>query len=215
MKLDTNTADPSGGLYSERIIQAIVQALDIGEGVLAEKRARRFFAGESISEYNRAEIFDALGQALINLGIVPESLDALPGDVPMPTAVGMAIGLAGERWDHLMADIQSRSIPVSDWGMVGESFLRLAVVDLALRIFALARLDCGTELPEPETPLWAQENGGGKILRNLTHRAGLTRYQLAAHLGMNSTSSVDNWLDGKTIPTAATWPHWPVYWHRL
>ncbi len=77
-------------------------------------------------------------------------------------------------------------------------FLRLLIVDLSLRVFALLRLS-GLKPPRPHTPLWAEENGGGKLLRLLTENAGLSRHQLAARLGLSYTS-VDNWLDGKHRP---------------
>ena len=72
--------------------------------------------------------------------------------------------VAGERWDHLIADIQSRATPVADLATAGEGFLRLVVVDLALRVFALVSLT-DLELPGPETPVGAQNNGDGTILR--------------------------------------------------
>ena len=70
---------------------------------------------------------------------------------------------------------------------------------MAIRVFALLRL---AELApsDSETPLWAQENGGGKFLRALTQQAGLTRWELAASLGFNYTTTVDNWLDGNHRP---------------
>ena len=63
-----------------------------------------------------------------------------------------------------MAIIQSRGATVVDVGTVAERFLRLVAVDLAVRMFALNRLT-GFPLPDPELPLWAQDNGGGRILR--------------------------------------------------
>ena len=41
---------------------------------------------------------------------------------------------------------------------------QLVAVDLSLRLFALHRLT-GLPLPDTETPLWAQKNGGGRTLR--------------------------------------------------
>ena len=37
------------------------------------------------------------------------------------------------------------------------------VVDLTVRVFALLRI-AGLKPPRPETPKWAEENGGGKLL---------------------------------------------------
>ena len=159
-------------LYSGSILRAVVQALDTESDVLDERRARRFFAGEPVSEYNRGQILEALGQALIDRGIAPVSIDALPEGVSTAIAVGMAVGLVGERWDHLMATLQSRGTPLVDVGAVVERFLRLVTIDLALRVFALNRLT-GFPLPSSKLPLWAQENGGGRILRHHLQRAGL------------------------------------------
>ena len=79
------------------------------------------------------------------------------------------------------------------------AFLRLVAVDLAVRLFALNRLT-GFPLPNPELPLWAQENGGGRVLRRYLHQSGLTRPTLAARLGASYTT-IDNWLDGKNWPS--------------
>ena len=193
---------PFRGLYGGRIIQAIVQALDLGEGVLADRTARRFYGGEFVDQYNLDRIYEALGQALIDLGIVPETVDALPEGASMASAVGLAIGLACEHWDHLMADIQSNTGPINDLGAAGERLLRLVVVDLALRVFALVRVDGDMEPPKQEMPQWVQENGGGMILRDLASLAGLTRNQLALRVGVSYTS-VDNWLDGNNWPRRA------------
>ena len=57
-------------------------------------------------------------------------------------------------------------------------------------------------MPDVETPLWVQENGGGRVLRRLLAHAGMNRDQLARRLGASYTS-VDNWLDGKTRPNRA------------
>ena len=202
--MDNNNQHPLARLYSGEILRYVVQALDTKDEVLDSRTARRFFAGEPKTEYNRAQIFEALGQALIQHDIAPESLDALPDGVSAAMAIGMAVGLVGERWDHLMATVQSRGATVVDVGAVGERFLRLVAVDLAVRLFALNRLT-GFPLPDPELPLWAQENGGGRVLRHHLHRSKLSRHTLAARLGASYTT-VDNWMDGKNWPSHAYVP---------
>ena len=199
---DKNLVDtsPMDGLYSGRVLCAIVQALDIEDEVLDSRTARRFFAGESVNEYNRNQIFDALGQALITSGLAPETLDDLPDDLPMAAAVGMSVMMACGQWDRLMAHVQGRSGKITDVREAGTQCLRLVIVDLALRLFALARLNLAS-LPEVEPPTWVLENGIGKILRQHLRQAGLTRDQLAARLGVSPTS-VDNWLDGRNRPSA-------------
>ena len=191
---------PMDGLYSGRILRAIVQALDIKDEVLGDRTARRFFSGQHVDEYNRNQIFDALGQALVTRGLAPETLEDLPDTLPMASVVGMTLMMMSGEWDRLMAHIQGRSGKIADAGEAGAQLLRLVVVDLALRVFALVYLDLAGP-PGTEPPGWVLENGVGTILRRHLRRARLTRNQLAARLGVSRTS-VDNWLDGKIRPSA-------------
>ena len=200
--MDNNNQHPLAGLYSGEILRYVVQALDIKDDVLDSRTARRFFAGEPKNEYNRSQIFEALGQALIQRDIAPESLDALPDGVSAAMAIGMAVN-GGGKVDHLMATIQSRGTTVVDVGAVAERFLRLVAVDLAIRLFALNRLT-GFPLPDPEPPLWAQENGGGHVLRRYLCQSGLTRRTLAARLGRLTPPSTTGWMGrtGQAMPTS-------------
>ena len=120
-------------------------------------------------------------------------------DVSMVAVIAETLTRAAALWDNLLATTQSRSGAIENPGLAIEQFLRLVVVDLALRAFALLRLS-GLQPPSPTTPLWAEPNGGGKLLRRLTERAGLTRERLASCLNVSDTA-VDNWLDGKNRPT--------------
>lgn len=190
---------PFAGIYSGQIVGAVVKALDLKQSVLKDRTAQRFFAGQSINEHNRAQIFLALGEAFVERGIVPVPPNFYEYGLSMPRIIGRSIYDAASYWDRLMATIQSRSSAIENHSLATKRILRLVVVDLSLRVFAVARLS-GLEPPSPEAPLWSQENGAGKILRQLTEQAGLTRDQLAARLEVSYTA-VDNWLDGKNRPT--------------
>ncbi len=199
MSNKTANPGPSMALYSGRVIGAVVKALALDRGVLNKRTSQRFFAGQSVNEYSRGEVLHALGEVLIERGIVPVPSSLQEHDISMAAVISRVIDDAALRWDSLLAELQSRSTQIDDFGQATERFLRLVVVDLALRVFALMRL-AGLEPNRPETPLWAGENGGGRLLRGLTERAGLSRDQLAARLEVSPTS-VDNWLDGKNRPT--------------
>ena len=59
-----------------------------------------------------------------------------------------------------MSRIQSESSWDVEVSAAGDCFLRLAAVDLAVRLFALSRIT-GIEVRLPGTLLWAEENGIG------------------------------------------------------
>ena len=190
---------PLGGLYSGRILRAIIQSLDVHDEVLINRTARRFFSGQHVDEHNRNQIFDALGQALITRGLAPETLEDLPETLPMASVVGMTLMMVCGEWDRLMAHIQACSGQAADVGEAVAQLLRLVVADAALRLFALVYLDL-EEPPGSEPPAWVFENGAGKVLRQRLRKAGLTRDHVAARLEVWPTS-VDNWLDGKNRPS--------------
>ena len=194
-----NSLGPLGGAYSGQVIGAVVKALGLDGGVLGYRTARRFFDGRTVSEYSRREILEGLGKALIDRGIVPVPHLFREYDISMVAVIAEAVARASLQWDNLLAKMQSRSGTIENSAQAIEQFLRLVVVDLSLRVFALLRL-AGLKPHCPETPLWAEENGGGRLLRRLMGKAGLTREQLASRLDVSDTS-VDNWLDGNNRPT--------------
>ena len=190
---------PLGGLYSGRVLRAVVQSLDVQDEVLTNRTARRFFSGQHVDEHNRNQIFDALGQALITRGLAPETMEDLPETLPMASVVGMTLMMVCGEWDRLLAHLQARSGQAADVREAVAQLLRLVVADAALRLFALVYLDL-EDPPGSDLPVWVLENGTGNILRQRLREAGLTRDQLAARLELWPTS-VDNWLDGKNRPS--------------
>ena len=194
----------SQGLYSGQILGAVVDALDVGDGVLADKTAKRMFAGRSVTTASRKERLRALGQEMVDLGIVPDAdwrshNVGFREDLETADVLADVIGLMCEWWDTLMERVQSESVQIADFGQVGRGFLRFVTVDLSLRMLGWARLT-GMEVPEPHVPLWARPNGAGEILRQLQREADLSRDQLAMRLEVSPTT-VDNWLDSKNLPT--------------
>ena len=192
------TLQPMLPVYSGQVIGAVVKALDLDHPVLKERTARRFFAGRTVSEYSHTQILRAIAQVLVETGIVPVPSAFEEYGISMPNIVAETIARESQRWDKLVATMQSRSAATDDATSALTGFLRIIVVDLAVRVFALMRLN---ELApgNAETPLWAQENGGGRYLRALTQKAGLTRDEIACRIGVSNTS-VDNWLDGINRP---------------
>ena len=157
---------PLENAYSVQVIGAIVRALGLDQGVLSDRTARRFFDGRTVSEYSRKQILRGLGTALVDRGIVPVPPLFREYDISMVTVIGEAVNRAALQWDNLLSTIQSRSGTIDNSALAIEQFLRLAIVDLSLRVFALLRM-AGLKPYLQGTPLWAEENGGGRLLRRL------------------------------------------------
>ena len=108
------------------------------------------------------------------------------------------MAFAARSWDSFMSVIQSESSWDVDMKSAGQCFLRLAAVDVSIRLFALSWI-AGIEMRLSGIPLWAEENGIGRVLRVRLAESGLTRDQLAARIEVSPTA-VDNWLDGRNWP---------------
>ena len=204
MQRSKNNTDGNKLPYSSVIVGAVVKALDLDHGILKERTARRFFRGERVSEKKREEIFGAFGETIVDLGIVPEPAVLKRYGTPMSLIIGEALDETSNRWDALLALMQSHSASIQDHAIAINGFLRLVVVDFALRLFALARL-ADLDPPTSITPLWAERDSQRKLLRGLAKDSGLTREQLADRLERSGTpisdTSIDNWLDGNARPT--------------
>ena len=178
--------------YSWRVLGAVVKALDAEAPLLKSKTAQRFYAGKVVSERSRRELFLAFGDLLVESGISPAAFLVSRPDL------AVSLEHAAMRWDRLLADMQTRSSVVGGERPLAAQALRLAAIDVAVRAFAVLRL-AGAPPPEEGVPRWAVSNGGGHFLRELAHRASLTRAELAERLSV-SPNAVDNWLDGVNRP---------------
>ena len=190
--------------YSGHVLGAVVDALDVGGGVLGDKTAKRMFAGRSVNTTSKTERLEALGQELVDLGIVPDvdwqAREAgFRKDLETYDVLGEAIGLMCEWWDELMERVQSESVEVRDLSSVGRGFLRLVVVDVVLRMVGWAYL-ADDELPEAHVPAWARPHGGRDILRGALRASGLRRHDVTRELEVSPTT-VDTWLTGRNFPS--------------
>ena len=184
------------------IIGVIVKVLRIQSDFLTRRTARRFFKGRRIKDAEREGIFLEIGKVLVDHGLVPNSPFLTHEDFPPEKVIAVAVAWYSSEWDRLVGHMRTASAPV-DWpDLAAASYLRLAMVDLGLRVSAVLWL---AELPAPGegTPLWAEDRGGAKYLRRLIRKCGKsgpTRDELAERLDV-SYNTVDNWLDTHTRPS--------------
>ena len=165
------------------------------------RTAKRFFNGRGVSDRASGEIIASLVRDLLSQGIFPALHFSGQAPGSMPVVLEKAIVLNAAAWDELVGQTSVLSKSVDQVEMAGAAYLRLTTVDLALRYAALMRL-AGLPEPSDESPLWAEEGGGGLCLREILHRCepnAPTRLEFAEFVGV-SLNTVDAWLDGKARP---------------
>lgn len=190
---------------SGQILGAVVRELRLQAEVLKSTTAARYFKGGQIKDDSKQEIFEVLGQALVDHGIIPPSPFLEREGIPLNKVISSAIAWYADQWDRLVGYMRSASASVDRPDLAAIAYLRLATIDLSLRTTAALWLG---ELPAPDegTPLWAKNKGRSTYLRRLLYGCGPegpTRDQLAERLEV-SNNTIDNWLDTDTRPT---WSH--------
>ncbi len=188
--------------FSGPVIGVIVKAFDLQDDILQHKTAKRYFSGKRIKDESRHEICAAVGKALVAHGIMPSSFLLEREGFTLEQVILPTIAWYADQWDQLVGYMRSTSAPVDRPDLAAISYLRLAVIDLALRTSAVLWL---TEAATPDegTPLWAKEKGAATYLRQLLEKCGEsrpTRDELADRLDV-SYNTVDNWLDTNTRPS--------------
>ena len=190
---------------SGQIIGAVVRELRLQDEVLRSKTAARYFKGGRIKDDSKQEIFEVLGQALVDHGIIPPSPFLVRKGISLNKVISSAITWYADQWDRFVGYMRSASTLVDRPDLAAISYLRLATIDLSLRTTAALWLG---EVPVPDEgkPLWAKNKGRSTYLRGLLDGCGPdgpTRDQLAERLEV-SNNTIDNWLDTHTRPT---WSH--------
>ena len=186
---------------SGQILGAIINALQIEHHALKSRTARRYFKGQRIKDTEKFSIFEAIGQAVAEMDIVPGLPFMEREGMLLSCAISLCVAFYSEEWDKLVGQMRSASAQVDRPDLAAMSYLRLATIDLALRVSSVLWL---AELPTPQegTPLWSMKNGGGEYLKQLLNRCGIsrpTRDELAERVGVTG-NTVDSWLDKGTRP---------------
>ena len=125
---------------SGQIIGALVTRLGIRHPVLQSRTARRYFSAAPerlVKDSTRAEIIEAIAEVLTGSGfIAPQQTkedkhDAAP-------ALASMLQWHADNWDLLRSFLRRRIMRVQPGNLpkIWEAYVRLAVIDLALRVAA-------------------------------------------------------------------------------
>ncbi len=171
---------PTSGVF----VGAVVDCLQLRQSErLRSSTVRAYFAGERATRDTLRDVFEDLAGALLKAELVPVPPNAPPREVLCAFLLRSA-----EAWDELVARYRAGpAIPQTP--NAPHAFVRLLVVDLALR-YATLRRRCGLG-PVPDD---LRDDQPGLLLRRLIDDAGLTREKLAEAAKV-STTTVDNWCD--------------------
>lgn len=195
----TETSSSGLGIYGQQLLGQAVRLLRLDHDDLNSRTARRFFSGVEVNTFDRNTILSAIANSLLESGILPDSIVTYPR-ITHADILRAAIEHWTTRWDQMMAFLQNETGATEHPSAVIEGIVRLQIIDLSLRVFSalrLGRVDIGTSKKMP----WGRKDGTKRILRSLLRDAGITRDQLAREVAVSETT-VDNWLDGKALPSA-------------
>ncbi len=189
---------------SGRILREVVDALQLRQWdpkkTLKNKNTQRYLDGVRVEQKNLGAAVMSIAEAMVRAEFIVIPKISEMGTAPPEVLVANIIGILASRWDELAGALRNFSPHISRIDLAALPFLRLAVVDLALRAAALAKLNGGNP-PSETVPTWTRENGSGLLLRELQERCGPrpTREDLARVLEV-SDNTIDAWFDGKVRP---------------
>ena len=181
---------------SGQIIGALVTRLGIRHPVLQHRNARRYFAADPehlVKDTTRTEIIDAIAEALTDAGFIPSPPAKESNYEPAPTLSSM-LQWHADHWDLMRSSVRRRVVSVvpSRLPKVWEAYVRLSVIDLALRV--AAHLHLAEASPDAlEVLNWATVDARGDFLNRKRQQTPLTLEDFSEAVGV-ANNTVDGWL---------------------
>ncbi|MCY4367575.1 MAG: hypothetical protein OXE17_15325, partial [Chloroflexi bacterium] len=181
---------------SGQIIGALVAKLDIKHPMLRNKTARRYFSGNTehlVKDSTRENIIGAIAEVLTESGFIKSPQAGEDDYQPAPALASMLLWHA-DNWDLQRSFLRRRMTKVlpSKLPKVWEAFVRLAVIDLSLRVAAHLHLS-GSSPAVLNLLNWASRKGRGDFLNVKRQNASLSLEDLAEAVGVYD-NTVDAWM---------------------
>jgi hypothetical protein len=195
---------------SGAVLSVFADVLDLrsGKKEMLGRNAWRYFAGDRVSPECEAQVQRGIAHALVDSGLLPPTLNfsdaallvpPVMSEVPTAYIVEAMIAAYAKRWDALAGALRRCTAPVAFEKHFAGACLRLAAIDLAVRVTALMWL-ARAEADRPVADFWTTQRGTGLWLRDLVQTAGLTRDRLATELKV-PPNTLDGWLDDEVKPS--------------
>ena len=181
---------------SGQIFGALVKKLGVSHVLLQSRTARRFFSGRMehrVKESTRGEIIEAIAEVLADVGLAAGVGEG--DDSPAPAAALADLldwhAVNWERWRNFMRPRMMRVLP-PHLPTVWAAYLRLAAVDLALRIAAQVQ-KAGAPAESLDFLEWAGTGRRGRYLNRKRIEAGLYLYDFAESVGV-TVNAAEAWV---------------------
>ena len=181
---------------SGQIIGALVTKLGVNHTVFQKRTTRRYFAADPerlVKQTSRTEIIGAVAEALTNSGFIA-SAQTSENTYEMAPALASMLQWHADDWDLFRSFIRRRTMSVLPghlpkiWG----AYVRLAVIDLALRVAAHLHLAGST--PAALDLLDSVSIGSrGDYLNRKRQQAGISLEGLAEAVEVTD-NAVDDWM---------------------
>ena len=181
---------------SGQIIGALVAKLDIKHPLLRSRTARRYFSGDAehlVKDSNRENIIEAIAEVLTESGFI-KSPQAEEDDYQLAPSLASMLQWHADNWDLQRSFLRRRMTKVlpSKLPKVWGAFVRLAVIDLSLRVAAHLHLS-GSSPAVLNLLNWASRTGRGDFLNVKRQNASLSLEDFAEAVGVYD-NTVDAWM---------------------
>ena len=180
---------------SGQILGAVVAKLGIRHAELQSRTARRYFSADVehlVKDSSREKITGAIAEVLTGSGLVASP--QVEVDDYRQSALASMLQWHADHWDLLRSFVGRRttSILPGNLSKVWEAYVRLAIIDLALRVSAHLHL-AGSSPAALDFLAWSRHTTRGDFLNQKRQQASLSLEEFAEVVGVTD-NTVDAWM---------------------
>ncbi len=180
---------------SGQILGAVVKKLGIKHVELQSRTARRFFSADPeylVKDSSREKIIATIAEVLTRSGLVASPREG--ADDYRQSALASMLRWHADHWDLLRSFVRRRTMRVLPGNLpkVWEAYVRLAIIDLALRVAAHLHL-AGSSPAALDFLASSSHTGRGEYLNQKRQQTSLSLEEFAEAVGVTD-NTVDAWM---------------------
>lgn len=188
---------------SGQILGALVSRLGIRHPELQSRTARRYFSADPerlVKESSREKVIGAIAEALTGSGLVAPPQAGV--DDAGQKALASLLRWHADHWDLLRSFVRRKVMRVfpSHLPRVWEAYVRLAAIDLALRVSAHLHL-AGSSPAALDFLAWSSHTARGDFLNQKRQQTSLSLEKFTEAVGVTD-NTVDAWMYNGARPSS-------------